>query len=142
MPAAIILFLFFELILVRRLLCIFLLLLLPLHSLAMQDGSLAAGKAFDIAHEIEHLNATSHHHHDDDGSVHYDDSVESEAHFADHSASQQSASLPSGVMPPLPVESCTVKLFELTCSIPDPFLENPQRPPPASADLPGVLSHS
>jgi hypothetical protein len=120
---------FFELILVRRLLCIFLLMLLPLHSFAMQTGWLSAVNAFDIAHEIEHLKAASHHHHDNDGSVHYDDSGESEAHFADHSASQQSASLPPGAMPSLPAESCMIKRFELTYSIPDPFLENPQRPP-------------
>jgi hypothetical protein len=102
--------------------------LLPLHSFAMQGGWLSAENAFDIAHEIEHLEATSHHH-DDDGSVHYGDSGESEAHFADHSASQQSASLPSGAMPSLLIEPYTIKPFELAYSIPDPFLEDPQRPP-------------
>ena len=102
--------------------------LLPLHSFAMQGGGLSAGKLFDIAHEVEHLEATSHHH-DDDGSVHYDDSGESAAHFADHSASQQSASLPPGAMPSLLIEPYTIKLFELDYSIPDPFLEDPQRPP-------------
>ena len=112
----------------RRLLCIFLLMLLPLHGFAMQGGGLSAGKMFDIAHEVEHLEVTSHHH-DDDGSVHYDDSGESAAHFADHSSCQQSASLPSGAMPSLLMEPCTIKRFELVYSIPDPFLENPQRPP-------------
>jgi hypothetical protein len=103
--------------------------LLPLHSFAMQTGGLSAVNVFDIAHEIEHLKATSHHHHDDDGSVHYDDSGESAAHFADHSASQQSASLPSAGMPSLLIEPCTVRLFELACAIPEPFLEEPRRPP-------------
>ncbi len=102
--------------------------LLPLHSFAMQGGGLFAGKMFDIAHEVEHLEATSHHH-DDDGSVHYDDSGESAAHFADHSASQQSASLPSGAMPSLMIEPYTIKLHEPAYYLPDPFLEDPQRPP-------------
>jgi hypothetical protein len=114
--------------LVRRLLCIFLLMLLPLHSFAMQSGRLSAGGLFNIAHEIEHLEATSHHH-DDDGSVHYDDSGESATHSADHAASQQSASLPSGTMPSLLIEPYTIKLFEPAYSISDPFLEDPQRPP-------------
>ena len=112
----------------RRLLCIFLLMLLPLHSFAMQGGEPFTGKLFDIVHEVEHLKATSHHH-NDDGSVHYDDSDESAAHFADHAASPQSASLPSGAMPSLVIEPYTIKLYEPAYSLPDPFLEDPQRPP-------------
>lgn len=113
----------------RRFLCIFLLMLLPLHGFAMQAGWLAAGDRFDIAHEVEHREATSHHH-GDDGSVHYDDSGESAAHFADHSASSpQSASLPSVAMPLLRIEPFTVKPSETAYYIPDPFLEHPQRPP-------------
>lgn len=101
--------------------------LLPLHSFAMQGGGLSAGKMCDIAHEVEHLEATSHHH-DDDGSVHYDDSGESAAHFGDYAASQQSASLPSGALPSLLIEPYIIKFFELALSISDPFLEDPQRP--------------
>ena len=102
--------------------------LLPLHSFAMQGGWLSEGKMFDIAHEVEHLEATSHHH-EDDGSVHYDDSGESAAHFADHSASQQSASLPSVAMPLLTIQPFIIKLYEPAYYFPDPFLEDPQRPP-------------
>ena len=87
-----------------------------------------AGNMFDIAHEVEHLEATSHHH-EDDGSVHYDNSGESAAHFADHSASQQSASLPSVAMPLLTIQPFTIKLYEPAYYFPDPFLEDPQRPP-------------
>jgi len=113
---------------VRRLLCIFLLMLLPLHSFAMQSGWLSAEAVFDIAHEVEHLQATSHHH-DDDGSVHYDDSGESAAHSVDHSAFQQSASLPSVAMPLLTIQPFTIRLREPAYYIPDPFLKDPQRPP-------------
>lgn len=113
----------------RRLLLIVLLMLLPLHSFAMQAGLLPAGNRFDIAHEVEHLEATSHHH-GDDGSVHYDDSGESTAHCADHSASSpQSATMPSVAMPLLTIQPVTVKLYEPAYYIPDPFLEDPQRPP-------------
>jgi hypothetical protein len=113
---------------VRRLLCIFLLLLLPLHSFAMQSGLLSPESMFDIAHEVEHLEAKSHHH-NDDGSVHYDDSGESAAHFADHAASQQSATLPSLAMPFLMAGPCTVEVGEPVYYIPDPVPERPQRPP-------------
>lgn len=114
----------------RRLLCLFLLMLLPLHSFAVQSGWLSAEKAFDIAHEVEHLQAVSHHH-DDDGSVHYDDSGESTAHSADHSASHSphAGSLPSVAMPLLTIQPFTIRLHEPAYYIPDPFLKDPQRPP-------------
>ena len=115
--------------LVRRLLCIFLLMLVPLHGFAMQGG-LSAGQLSDIAHDIEHLQAASHHHHDEDGSVHYDDSGESALHFADHAASHQSASPPpSGTLPVVLIEPFTIRLHADVYYIPDPFLEDPQRPP-------------
>lgn len=104
--------------------------LLPLHGFAMQIGLLPAGNRFDIAHEVEHLEATSHHHHGDDGSVHYDNSKESTAHFADHSASSpQLATMPSAAMPLLAIQPVTVKFYKPAYYIPDPFLEDPQRPP-------------
>lgn len=114
----------------RRLLCIFLLMLLPLHGFAVQVGWLSAENVFDIAHEVEHLQAISHHH-DDDGSVHYDESSESTAHSADHAAShsQQYGSLPSVVVPLLTIHPFTIRLQEPSYHVPAPFLKVPQRPP-------------
>jgi hypothetical protein len=113
---------------VRRLLCIFLLLLLPLHSFAVQGGWFSPENAFDIAHEIEHLDGTSHHH-DDDGSIHYDDSGESAKHFSEHSASQQAATLPSTAPLLLTLTLLSVTRNELRQYISDPIPERPQRPP-------------
>lgn len=116
---------------VRRFLCIFLLMLLPLQGVASQSGWLAPGGAFDIAHEIEHLNGTSHHH-GDDGTIHYDESGESAKHFADHCAgAQQTAAIPS--LEPLHVALSLLGLVHHNWRryIPDPVLEQPQRPPQA-----------
>jgi hypothetical protein len=115
---------------VRRLFCLFLLLLLPLHGLAVQGGLLSAQGVFDVAHELDHLNAKSHHHHDD-GAVHYDDSGKSAAHFADHLSAQQPAAPPSADMPLLAIEPYTVRPFEPAYYLPDLVLERPQRPPSA-----------
>ncbi len=114
---------------VRRAICIFLLLLFPLHSFAVQGGWLTPGHMFDVAHEIEHVEGTSHHH-NDDGAVHYDESGESGKHSSEHSAGQQAASLP-----PFPVLSLPV-IVPMSAAItwppqylPDPIPERPQRPP-------------
>lgn len=112
----------------RRLVCIFLLLLLPLHSFAVQGGWLSAGHAYDLSHELEHLEGTSHHH-DDDGSVHYDDSGESAKHFSEHSASQPTPALPSAPTPQLTLTLFSVAQSDLLRYIPEPDLERPQRPP-------------
>jgi hypothetical protein len=113
---------------VRRLVCIFLLLLLPLHGFAMQGGWFSAENGFDLAHEIEHVEGKSHHH-ADDGSVHYDDSSESTKHFSEHSASQQSPALPSLAVPQLIIAPLMFAIGEPAHNIPDPDLERPQRPP-------------
>jgi hypothetical protein len=114
---------------VRRFLCIFLLMLLPLQSFAVQGGWFAPGGAYDIAHELEHLEGTSHHH-DDDGSIHYDDSGESDKHFAEHSASSQyTAALPSLSDPFLALDIISLVHSESSQYIPDPVPERPQRPP-------------
>lgn len=113
----------------RRRLCIFLLMLLPLHGFAMQGGWLSAGNMFDIAHEIAHLEGKRHHHHSGVDAPHFDDSAESAANFADHSTCQHSVSLPSVAMPLLAIQPFTIKLHELAYYLPDPFLEDPQRPP-------------
>jgi hypothetical protein len=115
---------------VRRIVYIFLLMLLPLHSFAVQGGWLSAGQAYDLAHEAEHLEGMSHHH-GDDGSVHYDDSGESAKHFSEHSASQPAFGLPARSLPPLTFESVTATPTRLAQYIPDPIPERPQRPPSA-----------
>jgi hypothetical protein len=113
---------------VRRLLVIFLLLLLPLHSFAVQGTWLAPGKALNVAHEIEHHQGTSHHHFDD-GSAHYDDSSESTQHALEYSSPHQGVSLPSGAMPPLTLAALSVAPVEFARYIPDPVPERPIRPP-------------
>lgn len=113
----------------RRLVCIFLLILLPLQGLAAQGVWLTPGERFDIAHELEHLDGTSHHH-GDDGTIHYDDSGESDKHFAEHSASSaQTAALPSLTAPYTVPLLVTLVYGEFGQYIPDPEPERPQRPP-------------
>jgi hypothetical protein len=112
---------------VRRFLCIFLMLLLPLHSFAVQDGAFALEKAFDIAHELDHLEGVSHHH--DEHGTHYDDSGESAKHFAEHSASQPCVALPSIAVPIPANEPLVAARGDLGNYIPNPIPERPQRPP-------------
>jgi hypothetical protein len=106
------------------------LLLLPLHSFAMQGGWLSAGNAFDVAHEIEHAMGVSHHHHDDGrGSIHYDDSGESAAHFAEHASAHQCAALLPAAIPQLAIASITIKIPDHEQYIPNPVPERLHRPP-------------
>ena len=113
----------------RRLLCIFLLMLLPLHSFAVQGGWLSHAEAVDMAHELEHAAGKSHHH-EDDGAVHYDESVESAQHFIEHSAAQQTATLPTFAIPPIPAMlPLSVVISGPEPYIPDRVPERPQRPP-------------
>ena len=113
---------------VYRLLVIFLLLLLPLHSFAVQGNWFASGKALNVAHEIEHQQGTSHHHLED-GSAHYDDSSESTQHALEYSSPHQGVSLPSGAMPQLTMAALSVAPVEFARYIPDPIPERPIRPP-------------
>lgn len=114
---------------VRRLLCILLLALLPLHGFAAPGGELVAGLWADIAHEVEHLKGVSHHH-DDDGSIHFDDSGESSQHIAEHSAScHQVAALSSFTGLQTNFVFSIVALPESGSYLPDPILKLPQRPP-------------
>jgi hypothetical protein len=113
---------------VRRLIAIFLLLLLPLQGFAMQGGWLSPGNGNNFAHELEHVEGTSHHHHDD-GSTHYDESEESAQHFSEHSAFQQTAVLPSIGVQPTTIFLIAIAPIERWTYIPDPIPERPQRPP-------------
>lgn len=117
----------FERLPVRRLLCLLLLLVLPLQTLAA-GGLLPTGNAHGLAHEIDHLKGT-HHHHEEDGSIHYDESGESATHLAEHSPSQPSATLPSFHAPQTVVPLYVVAAAPPPHSLPDPVPERPQRPP-------------
>jgi hypothetical protein len=114
---------------VRRLLCVFMMFLLPLHSFAMQGGWYSAGSAFDIAHEIDHLTGASHHHDDEHASVHYDESGASDKHFAEHSASHPCVALPSAILPPPAIAPIKFPVSDPGHFMPDPFPERLQRPP-------------
>ena len=116
----------------RRLVCIFLLLLLPLHGFASQGGwtPSGSGKAFDLAHEAEHLEGTGHHHMED-GAVHYDDSGESAQHHAEHAASSPVVALPSFFTPQIARVALPFARGELRQHIPERVPEQPQRPPQA-----------
>lgn len=113
----------------RRFLCIFLMLLLPLHGFATQVGWHASENAFDIAHEADHLAGASHHHDDEHASVHYDDSGASDKHFAEHAASHQCAALPSTAVPPAAMAPTTFAVADPGHFLPSPFPERLQRPP-------------
>lgn len=113
----------------RRFFCILLMLLLPLHSFAMQGGWYSSASAFDIGHEVDHLAGAVHHHNDHHGSVHYDNSSDSSSHFAEHSAGHSCAALPSTVLPPLSIALSNAAVPESRQYIPDPIPERLQRPP-------------
>jgi len=115
---------------VRRYLCIFLLMLLPLHTFAMQGAWLSMGNTLDIAHEIEHAQNTGHHH-KADGSVHYDESDESTQHASDHSCFQQMATLPSDGIVSVNSATSSAIALPVKLGIRDGFPERPQRPPSA-----------
>jgi hypothetical protein len=113
---------------VRRIVCIFLLMLLPLHGFAMQSGWFADDHAFDIAHALEHGDGVSHHH-EDDGSVHYDDSDESAQHVVEQAACQPPVVIPSLVFPTVLQKAVAEVAMDAPQYIPDPIPERPQRPP-------------
>lgn len=113
----------------RRILCFLLILLLPLHSFAMQGGWYSSASAFDISHELDHLAGAVHHHDDDHGSIHYDNSTDSSTHFAEHSAGQSCAALLTTVLPPLTIDLRNSVDGEPSHYIPDPIPERLQRPP-------------
>ena len=113
----------------RRLICIWLLLCLPLQGFAMQWAPLLAADAVSITHQIEHDEHVQHHHHDDDDSIHYDDSDESVQHVLDHSTSPPAADLVAEPLLGVPAELITLVVPERSSSIPDPSIPGPQRPP-------------
>ncbi|MES2830554.1 MAG: hypothetical protein V4695_01010 [Pseudomonadota bacterium] len=113
----------------RRLVCLLLLFLMPLHGFAMQVGWSSPIDHYNIGHEIEHLQEKSHHHDLDTGASHYDDSSESATHIADHSTSANVSAIPSSVLLRLISVPLAREAGELSYFIPHPNLERPQRPP-------------
>lgn len=112
----------------RRLLCIFLLVCLPLQSFAMQLGGLHALVESELMHEIDHEQGIGHHH-DDDGSVHYDDSDESAEHVQHDCAGPCQCLLPDTSKLAAPQGMPGESPLPFTSFIPDPDLEDPTRPP-------------
>lgn len=113
----------------RRLLCYLLICFLPLHSFAMQVGTMTPGQLASIAHELDHANGVQHHHHADDGTVHYDNSDESAKHVSDHSAAHQPPGLPVPIMPAMFVAPSLPDFCDITQFVPDPAPDGPLRPP-------------
>ncbi|GIZ53294.1 hypothetical protein [Noviherbaspirillum aridicola] len=116
----------------RKLLCLFLLVLLPMHAFAMQGGWYWSGKAaYSIAHEIDHLIGAAHHHDDHHGSgaVHYDDSEASAEHLSDHAAAHGCAAIPPSVTPLIAARATRTTEIQPQHYIPDPFPQRLQRPP-------------
>lgn len=113
--------------LMRRLICLFLLMLLPLHGFAVQSGVLHE-RTYSITHVLDHANGVSHHH-QADGTVHYDHSDESVQHASEHPASSQVAA-PPFMLPMHPVMAFRSIAGSFTLlSIPDGIMTLPIRPP-------------
>ena len=121
---------FLDIFFVRRLICLFILMIMPLQALALQGGWSPNGNMFDLVHDIEHRQGTSHHHEDDD-TLHYDDSTKSAKHSADHECCQQTATLLSDFLLLLTFPPTSIAIHYLGIDVPDGFHERPQRPPSA-----------
>lgn len=82
-----------------------------------------------LEHVLEHAQEIEHHHHDEDGSVHYDDSQESTEHTQEHAAVSAQCLLDTKcvALEPRRLQTKVVPTFAL--SVPNPDLEDPQRPP-------------
>ena len=88
-----------------------------------------------MVHEIERLAES--HHHDGHGSVHYDESDESVAHADEHSRVLQ-LSLLNRVSTAFRVSlSALVDFPDPASDVPNPFLDDPKRPP---AFAPGLAT--
>ena len=94
----------------------------------MQWGTLLAGSATTIMHEVEHDEHVQHHH-EEDGSIHYDDSDESAQHLLDHPASSQPVHSAMPLMPGAPDQLVSTVALDAVSYIPDPLLDCPHRPP-------------
>ncbi len=88
-----------------------------------------------LSHEMEH--AAELHHHEGSGAIHYDDSEASIAHADEHSAAAQ-FSLLNGASMIVSASPFSFADYPDPASYqPDPFLDDPQRPP---AFAPGLAA--
>lgn len=113
----------------RRLFCILLLICLPLQSFSMQVGGMQVFAGDSLEHALEHAQEIEHHHHEEDGSVHYDDSQESMEHTQEHAAASAQCLLDTQCLPLEPRRLLTKIAPAFQSTIPNPDLEDPQRPP-------------
>jgi len=114
---------------VRRLICLFLLICVPLHSFAMQGSWLLSGAGSDMAHEIAHDAGVRHHHHNGSTGMHFDDSDESVQHILDHSTSPQTFDPPAPMPAPVFIELISLVPAEPSQFMPEPLPDCPHRPP-------------
>ena len=113
----------------RRLVCLFLITLLPLQALASQGSLAFMGHAEDMLHELLHDDQPSHHHHED-GTVHFDESPESMEHASDHCVCvHQFSLLPSNEWPGVSLTVLTRLGEHAFERLPDPLADNPHKPP-------------
>lgn len=119
----------------HRLFCLLLLICLPLQSFALQiAGVRLAGTG--TTHQLEHADHVHHHHHDD-GKVHYDESDESEQHSHEPSATAQNPGPKMERALFSPLNDSLADRIDPVSYIPDPYLDDPQRPP---AFAPGLAA--
>jgi hypothetical protein len=105
---------------------------LPLQTLALQwEPAFAADSVtVSLAHALEHAEHVEHHH-EADGSIHYDDSEESaqHMHMHDHLCGAQFCMVDGVPQLTPPSQVGREAWAEPAFHVPNPFLDNPQRPP-------------
>lgn len=111
----------------RRLFCLVLLICLPLQSFALQFAGVRLAVT-GTAHQLEHADDVHHHHHDD-GEVHYDESNESAHHSHESSTAMQHLLPKTQAALFSPLIASLADRVDPAAYIPDPFLDDPQRPP-------------
>ena len=117
----------------RRLLCLLLLICLPLQSFASQIAGLRSLALAGLAHEIER--SAELHHHDVDGSTHYDESDKSVTHAEEHSTSAQFVLLRGADLRFNLSQDPLADYPDSVSFVPDPCLDDPQRPPSSAPGL-------
>lgn len=119
----------------RRLLCLLLLICLPLQSFAAQIAGVRMA-APGTAHQLAHADDVHHHHHDS-GKVHYDESDESVQHSHESSSTVQQLLPKAACVLFCPLIVSIAYPLRPVSYIPDPYLDDPQRPP---AFAPGLAT--
>ncbi len=101
---------------------------LPLQSFASQIAGVWAPNAASLAHVADHPEDL-HHHHENDGTIHYDESDESLQHAHEHSTPSPLLLPSAGLVSLLQDVASVADYPEPASYIPDPCLDDPQRPP-------------